>query len=81
MPENPKSMSMELRDLIWKLLAKEPEKRLGHKGADQVKSHSFFKGINWDDVLKKKLKAPFVPTLNSEEDVRYFRDVIIGILG
>lgn len=68
-------MSRDLKDLILRLLAKEPERRLGHKGASEVKSHSFFKGINWDDVLKKKLIAPFVPTLRGEEDVRYFRDV------
>jgi len=74
-PEFPNTMSRELKDLILKLLAKEPERRLGHKGAEEVKSHSFFKGIHWEDVLKKRLRPPFVPTLTSQKDVRYFRDV------
>ena len=71
----PDTMSSELKDLILKLLAKEPERRFGHKGAEEVKSHPFFKGIHWEDVLKKRLRPPFVPTLTSQQDVRYFRDV------
>jgi len=32
-------------------LNKNPEKRLGAlKDAEEVKSHPYFKGINWDDV-------------------------------
>ena len=75
-PKMPDTMSSELKDLILKLIAKEPERRLGHKGAEEVKSHPFFKGIHWEDVLKKRLRPPFVPTLTSQQDVRYFRDVL-----
>ena len=34
----------EAKDLIQKLLIRDPKQRLGTKGADEVKSHSFFKG-------------------------------------
>jgi len=38
-------------------LEKDVKKRLGYgkEDAEGVKAHSFFKGVNWDDVYKKKL--------------------------
>ena len=40
----------------------------GEKGWDEVKQHPWFKGINWDDVLAKKLVPPIRPN-----KVRVFR--------
>ena len=35
---------------------RDPRKRLGaRKGVEEIKSHAFFSGINWDDVMKKYL--------------------------
>jgi hypothetical protein len=36
-------ISEECRDLISQLLEGDPEKRLGHRGAGEVKLHPFFK--------------------------------------
>jgi serine/threonine protein kinase len=33
--------------LLQGLLCKEPEKRLGYNGVDEVKSHPFFKDVDW----------------------------------
>ena len=38
----------------------------------QIKQHPFFKNFQWDDILNKKLKAPFVPRLKSPIDLKYF---------
>lgn len=37
-----------MKQLIFRLLQRDPKKRLGcFEGANEVKNHSFFKGINW----------------------------------
>ncbi|XP_059300377.1 serine/threonine-protein kinase D6PKL1-like [Lycium ferocissimum] len=41
-------VSSNARDLIRRLLQKEPENRLGaEKGAAEIKQHPFFEGLNW----------------------------------
>ncbi|XP_065855959.1 serine/threonine-protein kinase KIPK2-like [Euphorbia lathyris] len=46
-PDTP-LVSFQARDLIWGLLAKDPENRLGtEKGAAEIKQHPFFEGLNW----------------------------------
>ena len=37
-------MTPEAQDLIKQLLAKDPKKRLGSRGAQEIKEHKFFKG-------------------------------------
>ncbi|KAL8483401.1 hypothetical protein ACS0TY_026194 [Phlomoides rotata] len=42
------TVSSHARDLMRRLLKKEPENRLGSaKGAAEIKQHSFFEGLNW----------------------------------
>lgn len=46
-PASP-TVSSHGRDLIRRLLQKEPENRLGsEKGAAEIKQHPFFEGLNW----------------------------------
>ncbi|KAG8071354.1 hypothetical protein GUJ93_ZPchr0006g41148 [Zizania palustris] len=47
-----------LRDLIARLLEKDPGKRLGAHG---VRRHAFFRGVDWDRVLDVA-RPPFIPT-------------------
>ena len=54
----PEQMTPETRDIIEKLLERNPKKRLGFNGVGEVKSHPFFKGVDWDTL--KARKAPFV---------------------
>lgn len=62
------------RTHVWKtspffrlvqLLERNPEKRLGSssRDAEDIKAHAFFKDVNWDNVLHKKVPVPFVPTV------------------
>nr|ACG29890.1 protein kinase KIPK [Zea mays] len=52
-----------LRDLIARLLEKDPEKRIGARG---VKAHPFFRGVDWDRILQVA-RPPFIPTPPQDE--------------
>ena len=43
------------------------ERRLGssEKDAEDVKKQAFFKNIDWDGLLKKRVRPPFVPSIVS----------------
>lgn len=51
---NKNIISDEARDLIVRLLDKDPKKRLGASGADEIKKHKYFKDINWGDYIVDK---------------------------
>lgn len=55
-------------------MRKNPERRLGssERDAEDVKKQAFFRHIAWDDLLHRKIKPPFVPTIQSLEDVSNF---------
>ena len=39
------------------------EERLGSKnGSKELKKHPWIKDINWDDLINKKIEAPFIPS-------------------
>lgn len=48
-----------LGDLMHSLLKKEPKERLGVGKIDDIKTHPFFAGIDWDKVLKRGYEPPF----------------------
>ncbi|XP_050218226.1 uncharacterized protein LOC126668994 isoform X2 [Mercurialis annua] len=67
-PEEAK-LSPEAKDLISKLLCN-VDQRLGTKGAYEIKSHPWFKGIEWDKLYQ--IKAAFIPEVNDELDTQNF---------
>jgi len=53
-------VSEPCQDLIRQLLVKDPAKRLGTRaGAEEIKKHEFFKGVNW--ALVRNEQPPYVP--------------------
>ena len=59
-------VSKAAKDIIMKLLDKKPEKRLGHsKGFDEIKKHEFFQGVNFNDILNKKMKNIYLPQIGN----------------
>uniref|UniRef100_A0A669ELR5 non-specific serine/threonine protein kinase n=2 Tax=Oreochromis TaxID=8139 RepID=A0A669ELR5_ORENI len=75
-PPFPKDMGPLAKDLIQRLLIKDPKKRLGSgpNGAENVKKHPFYQKINWEDLAAKKVPAPFKPVIRDELDVSNFAD-------
>lgn len=67
--------SAESIDLVDRLITIDPKKRLGYKGSHEIKSHPFFKNINWDDVYNKRIKPPFVPLISNELDLGNFHSM------
>ncbi|XP_041106713.1 RAC-gamma serine/threonine-protein kinase-like isoform X2 [Polyodon spathula] len=70
----PRTLSSDAKSLLSGLLIKDPNKRLGGgpDDAKEIMRHSFFVGLNWQDVYDKKLIPPFKPQVSSETDTRYF---------
>lgn len=67
-PEEAK-LSVEAKDLIRKLLCN-VEQRLGTKGAHEIKSHTWFKGTEWDRLYQ--VEAAFKPEVKDELDTQNF---------
>lgn len=70
----PINMSKNSVSICEALLERNPERRLGGgKGdAQEVKNHPFFAGVNWDDMLAKRVTPPFLPTISGRADTSNF---------
>ena len=67
------NLSEEAKDIIRKLLEKNPKKRLGSQnGIEEIKKHPFFADLDFDLIVQKKIPAPFIPELTNDTDVQYF---------
>ena len=56
----------EARSILTSLLDRDPTRRLGVNGADEIKKHPFFvKHIDFKKLLQKKIQPPFKPSVSS----------------
>jgi serine/threonine protein kinase len=62
----PSSVGPEARALIEELLVRQPEKRLSEPS--KIKAHPFFRGIDWDMLVRKELTPPYIPPVKNAED-------------
>jgi len=62
--------SPEAKDIMNRLMCSDQTQRLGVNGADEVRKHPFFEGINWETLLEEE--PQFVPTPQNPEDTEYF---------
>ena len=60
----PPDISSEARSVMTALLQRDPQKRLGNHGGDEIKRHPFFaKYIDWHRLMAKKIQPPFKPSV------------------
>lgn len=73
-PAMPTFFTRNLSDLIKKLLRSQQGKRLGNTrgGTAAVVKHKWFSSFDWASMESGEMKAPYVPTINSREDVTNF---------
>ena len=57
-----------------RLLSREVQTRLGNLkgGTDDIKQHKWFHGFDFDALLKRQMKAPWVPKVKSVTDTSNF---------
>mmetsp|Transcript_6975 Transcript_6975/g.12760 ORF Transcript_6975/g.12760 Transcript_6975/m.12760 type:complete len:483 (-) Transcript_6975:36-1484(-) len=60
-------------DLILSLM-RDPHERLGSNGVEEIRSHPFFIGIDWNHL--RDVEAPFIPEIIDELDTRNFDSFI-----
>ncbi|XP_072194154.1 ribosomal protein S6 kinase beta-2 isoform X1 [Excalfactoria chinensis] len=70
----PPYLTPDARDLLKKFLKRNPSQRVGGGPGDaaDVQKHPFFRHINWEELLARRLDPPFKPCLQSDEDVSQF---------
>jgi serum/glucocorticoid-regulated kinase 2 len=66
----PPYLSEQAQSLFEGLLTRDPEKRLGSgaTGAQDIKAHAFFSGMDWKKLEARELDPPFKPSVKSEVD-------------
>jgi len=65
--EVPDSLDEATKSILIGLLERDPNKRLSDPAA--IKAHPYFKGLDWDQLLRKEITPPFIPPVKSKEDV------------
>lgn len=62
------------KDLVIRLLEKNPAKRLGVQagGISDIKNHVWFKDVKWDLLQARTIRAPYKPKISSAGDCSNF---------
>jgi len=65
-------VSDDAKDIITKLLDRDPTRRLGAQGFNEIKNHPFFAPIDWVALEAKRLPTPFTPRITDPLQVENF---------
>ncbi|GJC78552.1 serine/threonine-protein kinase gad8 [Colletotrichum liriopes] len=60
------------KDLLTKLLNRDPKERLGANGSAEIKAHPFFHAIDWRKLLQRKYEPAFKPNVVDALDTANF---------
>ena len=78
----PYFLSPDAKDLLTRLLRKEPRKRLGAnmpKDMTTIKKHRFFRKIDWNKLEKRELEPPIRPLVTDPELAENFATEFTGL--
>lgn len=66
-PKYPDGFDKELKSLTKHLLRRDLSKRFGNMvgGVADIKTHRFFKGLDWQSLLSFKIAAPYKPEIKT----------------
>jgi len=72
--EFPRHFDVHARDLIRKLLTADRTKRIGNlkSGAEDIKKHKWYRGLNWHALYNKQSTAYIVPDVKSLDDTSQY---------
>jgi serine/threonine protein kinase len=72
----PSDFSQDATDLLRRLLVVDPSRRLGniHPDISDIRTHPWFRPIDWDQLNKRNGTGPIVPVLQNAGDVGNFQD-------
>jgi len=69
----PYYFSYEAKTFVEDILKINPQERLGYYGdVEEIKQHTLFTKIDWNNIAQKKVKPPFIPVFSDNSDLRYF---------
>lgn len=68
----PDDFDKDAKDLLIGLLCRDPKRRLGYHGSDEIKSHPFFNQLSWKRLKMKGYIPPYKPPVMGAMDTSNF---------
>mmetsp|Transcript_4805 Transcript_4805/g.12306 ORF Transcript_4805/g.12306 Transcript_4805/m.12306 type:complete len:553 (+) Transcript_4805:186-1844(+) len=71
----PPFLTMEVKDLLRKLLCRNVQKRFGSAekgGAASIQKHTWFRKVDWEAVKRRSQPPPYVPEVGDDIDTQNF---------
>ncbi|GBG25064.1 cGMP-dependent protein kinase 1 [Hondaea fermentalgiana] len=70
----PRRFPEKARDLVQQLLVRDAHQRLGSLvgGTAEIKEHPWFKSVDWNELRRMRLKAPWIPPIRDGLDTSNF---------
>src|SRR5690554_1306826 len=70
----PSHFSIEAQGIVTHLCTADRSKRLGcgKEGALEVRRHPWFRGVDWDKMLRREVKVPYIPEVRAPDDTSNF---------
>jgi serum/glucocorticoid-regulated kinase 2 len=72
-------LTPETKDLILRLLKKNPNERMGKGEYDEIIAHPFFKSVNPKNIIIQKTSPPQKPEIDDNNPVKNFDDMYLGM--
>lgn len=73
----PKSFDESARSIVRHLVVADLSKRYGNlkNGVNDIKTHRYFKSINWQAILSKSVPVPYKPKVKAPNDTSNFQKI------